>query len=86
MEFRRALLKAADEAGVSGVDMFRLRLASRLPRVREALEEECCEHLCAQGLLQPQAGAAIDWSGLIEALKELLPLILEFIKALLSFF
>jgi len=84
--FRETLIRVAREADTSRLDMLRLRLALRIPRIADAVEEECSACLRATGQMQSSSAAAIDWSALIEALKELLPVIIEFIKALLVLF
>lgn len=89
--FRDALLTAADQAARAGeidrLDVFHLRLATSLPRVRKQLETECCQHAVASGLAAAnQSSAAIDWNNLVPFLKELLPVILEIIKTVIALF
>lgn len=89
--FRSSLLDAAEQAARAGEidrrDVFRLRLATSLPRVLDRLEHECCQHAQASGLAAAnQSAAAIDWTNLISFLKELLPVILEIIKSVVSLF
>jgi hypothetical protein len=60
-----------------------------IPKIREQLEDFVIQSAIAQGKLPPEAAnkpEEIDWDDLLAFLKELLPLILEFIQALLVIF
>ena len=89
--FNRAVLRAAREKGLSRGEMFKLRtgLVFSGQRLRALVAASCWEN----GLIGDDFDAegryrveAIDWDKLIEALKELLPLILDFIEQLLILF
>lgn len=86
--FRQALLAAASAAVTAGEmsprDLRRLRLVSIFPSICDRLEDFAVECAIADGLAA--APGEIDWDQLIKFLEELLPLILEFIQALLVIF
>lgn len=85
--FREALLAAAEQSYKAGEvdrrDVFRLRLAtSLLPRVLNRLEADCCDEAVFHG--QVASAQAIDWQKLIPLLREMLPVILELIKPIIT--
>lgn len=85
--FRKSLLAAAEQSYKAGEidrsDVFRLRLATSLPRVLARLEADCCDEAASRGLA---SATAIDWQQLIPLLREMLPVILEIVKSVISLF
>lgn len=85
MNFRRTLIKAAEEAHDTGEitrgDLFRLRFASLRPQVAAQLERCCAEQAELEGIMPAGSSFnAFDWTTLLAFIRELLPLILELIK------
>jgi len=84
--FRESLLAAAEQSYKAGEidrrDVFRLRLATSLPRVVERLEADCCDEAVFHGIVA--SAQSIDWQKLIPLLREILPVILELIKPIIT--
>lgn len=84
--FRNELMKAAiaahNEGTLSRADLVRLRFATLMPRLLSQVHDCCCEQAMADGKITSVEG--IDWKGLADFLKEILPLILPLILQLLS--
>jgi hypothetical protein len=80
--FRKALIAAAEKSvkdkELSRLDLFRLRVATMNKATLEKMHQACAEQVLADG--QAQSYGAIDWSKLLAAFKEFLPILLELIK------
>ncbi len=80
--FRKVLVSQAEascKAGeISRQDVFKLRLATVSPKALKQIHQACCEHVIADG--KATTATAIDWSKLLEVIKELLPIILQLIS------
>ena len=80
--FRKSLLATAEAAvkakELSRADLFRLRIASMHKPTLEKMHQACAEQVLADG--QAQSYGAIDWTKLLTAFKEFLPILLELIK------
>ena len=80
--FRKTLLASAESAvkakEMSRLDLFRLRIATMNKATLEKMHQACAEQVLADG--QAQSYGAIDWSKLLAAFKEFLPILLELIK------
>ena len=80
--FRKSLIAAAEKAvkdkELSRLDLFRLRVATMNKATLEKMHQACAEQVLADG--QAQSYGAIDWSKLLAAFKEFLPILLELIK------
>ncbi len=91
-KFRRVLLEAAragqTEGTITGPELRLIRRTMWLrPRVASELHRRCCGLAYAEGKVEGDVQPGdIDWDALLEWLKELLPLILEFIKELIDLF
>jgi len=90
-DFRRVFNKAVRQAYGEGQISLRQAAALHLAVVlfRDQLEAFCVQQAVTAATLPPEAAdkpGEIDWDALLEFLKELLPLILEFIEALLVIF
>lgn len=91
--FKQAMRRVALEAYGAGEITFRqlagILFVTAFRRLRDQLEDFVVVSAVAEGKLPPEAGdkpEEIDWDALLAFLKELLPLILEFIEALLVIF
>lgn len=86
--FRKNLLQAATEernaGNISRWQMMQLRVATLRPQVMEQLEELATQEAVIYGATK--SSQEIDWDSLLDFLKEILPLLLEFIMALLNIF
>jgi hypothetical protein len=84
--FRDSLLSAAIEAHnegkISRADLIRLRFASRMPHVLKNIQETCEEQATQEGLVTSIEG--INWEGLTNLLKEIIPLLMPLILKLLG--
>lgn len=76
--FRRALLQVAQNQDIDRFEMMQLRVVTLIPGVCDRLEAAAREQAVFENVVQD--GAAIDWSGLTEFLKVILPFILQLIK------
>lgn len=80
--FRKTLLASAESAvkakEMSRLDLFRLRIATMNKATLEKMHQACAEQVLSDG--QAQSYGAIDWSKLLAAFKEFLPILLELIK------
>jgi hypothetical protein len=80
--FRKALISTAEQAVKSGeisrVELFKLRVATMNPKVLKQMHQACAEQVLSDG--KAKSFSAIDWSKLIEIIKELLPVILQIIS------
>ncbi len=79
--FRKALLKAAEDANREGTitraELLKLRVVTLVPSVSNNLQQAVAEQAVMDG--QAASIQAIDWEGLAEFLKTIMPLILQLI-------
>lgn len=79
--FRTALLKAAEEAQkegtISRAQLLKLRVVTLIPSVSNGLQQAVAEQAVMEG--EAVSIQAIDWNGLAEFLKTIMPLILQLI-------
>lgn len=84
-QFRETYLRAIDEeqegGRIGGMRARALRRIADNPRRLNRLANEVCEECCASGhaVGGPEDHSAPDWSGLLEFIKQLLPLIAQLI-------
>lgn len=82
VSFRKALISTAEQAVKSGeisrVELFKLRVATMNQKVLKQMHQACAEQVLSDG--KAKSFSAIDWSKLIEIIKELLPVILQIIS------
>ncbi len=80
--FRKSLLAAAEASvkakELSRLDLFRLRIATMNKSTLEKMHQACAEQVLMDG--QATSYGAIDWSKLLAAFREFLPILLELIK------
>ena len=91
--FRRSLLAAARDAcqagDITACDCRAIRRATWRPLVLARLHNQVVEDAAMTGVVtavQATNPEEIDWDGFLDFLKDLLPMILEFIKALMLLF
>lgn len=81
-EFRKVLLSTAESAvkakELSRLDLFRLRIATMNKATLEKMHQACAEQVLVDG--QATSYGAIDWTKLLAAFKEFLPILLELLK------
>lgn len=81
-EFRKTLLATAEAAvkakELSRLDLFRLRIATMNKATLEKMHQACAEQVLVDG--QATSYGAIDWTKLLTAFKEFLPILLELLK------
>ena len=86
INFRQALIAAARENGSTPFEVARLRRALVFPRLRRELEAlvfvELDNHENS-AIQNAKFEGSIDWEGIRDLLKEILPLIFEFLKEVL---
>ncbi len=80
--FRKVILSEAEKSCKAGeitrMGLLRIRLVVSSPRALKNLHQACCEHVIAEG--KATSATAIDWSKLLDFVKELIPLIMELIQ------
>lgn len=81
-DFRKTLMTSAEQAYKEGemtrVEVFKLRVATMNPKVLRAMHQATAEHVLSEG--KAKSFSAIDWTKLVEIIKELLPVILQIIS------
>jgi len=87
LNFRQVLLQEAKEALQDGLieknDYRRLFLVSFFPLMLQKLENYCTQLAVEEKVIAATVDTkAIDWNNLKEFIKEVLPLILEFLKGI----
>lgn len=85
--FRRTLIKAAEESqqagDISRVDLFKIRVTTLSRPALVKMQQAVIEQAIFEGKLPANSpAAAIDWTTLLQFIKEALPIILEIIKLL----
>ena len=85
MNFRQAVRQAARDAFKDGeitrLQLMRINIASRRPRIMAEFEEEAFEVGTVCGAIPQQSErASFDWSGLLAFIRELLPLLKEILS------
>lgn len=90
LHFQNELLKAAKQALKEGTierdDYRRLFLASFFPGLMKKLQDYATKLAVEETLFTAEAATkAIDWAKFTDFIKEIMPLILEFLKAIGAF-
>jgi hypothetical protein len=84
--FRAALLNSAltsfNEGGMSRADLIRLRFATLNPKILKQLQDCCEEQALADKRITSVQG--VNWEGLADFLKEIIPLLMPLILKLLG--
>jgi hypothetical protein len=83
--FRRSLIKAAEEAQSNGeisrAELFKIRIASISRPALRQMQQAVVEQATHEGkIIAGTPIGAVNWDGLLQFIKELLPIILDIIK------